>query len=396
MTILVIIIIFFFMILIPFLIALKELWKPKDNKPLYIDMHYSKDPLYFGRAFKNLVHEKIESNKSPVGISRINLSKPESVEIYDSKSIPDNTRIENIFYIKEDFTTGNRTMLRKDVYVKGDADIGNNNVLRAIYGENKIRLGNNCRVTRWICSETSIEVSPGCHLGRSTACTGKVQLGTGCRFQSLFGGPVITAKSVGDNPTTDRTVSEILETNYPVKTEAGRKPAWRIIKKAVSINCHFDTENREKRIEHERATGKSCCGTEPGHGACNEEFWEVSRSQVITRPNTTLRTNFAARKELVIEENCLIYGAVKAYKNIYIKKNTVIHGDIFCEKDIHIGDNCTLLGNVFSQASIYIGKGVRISQPETIKSVIAKRKIEVGKHAVIYGYILAEGEGLVT
>jgi predicted acyltransferase (DUF342 family) len=384
------------MVTIPFLIAIKELLKPKDNKPLYINMFHSKDPLYFGRAFKNKVADAIgplESGQAlETGTMKLRISKSEPVEICDTKAIPDDSRMNHIFYIRNDFTIGDRTILRKDVYVKGDSRIGSHNALRTIYGEGDIRLGENCHVSRWLCSEKNIHVGPGGNLGRNAACTGRLELDPGCRFQSLFAGPVLTTGTENPGNLLETDTAEIMSLDYPTRIELPVKPAWKIIKGHISVNCDDECLNNH---EDKNSGRKVCCGIEPGREPCHESHWHVTRDQVAIEALTTIATTFVARQELVVKEFCKIMGAIKGFKNVILKENVEVHGDIFAEGNIIIENNCTLLGNVFSQSEIYIGNGVRISRPQSIKSVIGKKKIEIGRNTLIFGYVLSEGQGFV-
>jgi predicted acyltransferase (DUF342 family) len=399
------IIIFFFMVMIPFLIAIKELKHPKDCSPLVIDMHYSKDPLYFGKAFKKMVMKNIEKANLPDGQNEIILSKKENVEVWDSKTASSNRQYENIFYIKKELTSGNRTTFRKDVYVKGESNIGDNNVLRTIYGEKNINLGKNCHVTRWVCGEKRVMVSQGSQLGKSTTCSSLLQLGQNCRFRALFGGPVLTAndhwEKIQARP--DDPLFNLIKKDYPVPSLPEKKPAWRILKKHVSVNCWETGEEDNNKNQQsdpiddgdEATVKRQCINAEKCSESCNEENWRVDRHRVHVESKTVIKTNFVARKELHIGKNCRIEGAIKSFKDLYLDENVEVHGDIFCEQDIYIGNNCTLLGNVFSQSSINIANRVRIGRPKIVKSVIAKKNIIIGRHSILYGYILAEGDGLV-
>ncbi len=392
------ILLFFTMVSIPFFIALKELFIPKDDKPLYIDMFYSKDPLYFGRAFRKMVREKIEAKSLPLGSTIIEFSKPEEVEILENKSFPENSVQNCICYISGNLDTGNKTMLKRDIYVKGSSTIGERNVLRTLFGEGEIWLGAHCHISRWVCSATDIAVAGNANLGRSISCLGKLELAEGCKFQSLFARPVITgAETAVENPSHRHRMPVPLVSAYPKKIHVDTKMTWRIIKKHVSINCRDANVilTPAQKILLGTESTKSCCDTEPGMGACNEAFWKVTRNRVTLVPGSHIKTNFVARKELHIQENCKIYSTLKGYKDVIIDKNVEVHGDIFAEGDIYIGENCIIMGNVFSQSRVFIGNGVWISRPEEIKSVIGKKKIEIGNYVVIYGYLLSEGEGIV-
>jgi predicted acyltransferase (DUF342 family) len=399
------IVIFFTMVMIPFLIAIKELKHPKDCSPLVIDMHYSKDPLYFGKAFKRLVVKNIEKTNLPDGLNEVVLSKKEMVEVWDSKTASSQRKYENIFYIKENLNSGNRTTFLKDVYVKGESHIGDKNVMRTLYGEKNIYLGKNCHINRWLCGEKRVTISQNCQLGKSATSSSLLQMGQRCRFRSLFGGPVLTANDQWEKIQTkpNDPLFELVKKEYPEPNLPEKKPAWKIIKKHVSVNC-WDTGEEEKKqndnadplIDPSEDLPKNRCM----HGgncmeSCKEKNWQVDRFGIYSQPGTVINTNFVARKELHIQKNCRIEGAVKSFKDLYLDDNVEVHGDIFCEKDIYIGNNCTLLGNVFSQSSIHIANRVRIGRPKIVKSVIAKKNIIIGRHSIIYGYILAEGDGFV-
>lgn len=399
MVLIAVFLLFLLLIAIPFFIAIKELLHPKDNQPLYIDMLHSKDPLYFGRAFKNKIEQAMQpfdnkDKKGPqMGKQKLRISKSEPVEISDSKCLPDEGKVSHLIYVHKSFITGNRTILMKDVFVKGRTVIGSHSAVRAIYGEQDISLGKLCEVKRWICGEHNIYVGPGCNLGRNIACTGRLELDPGCRFQSMFAGPVLTTGIDYPRSLQDTDTAEIMALDFPTPDIPPVKPTWKIIKKHVSINC--DDQCLNNYSEDESKDRHVCCQSERGFEPCNPSHWQVSRNRVTVEPLTTIPSNFVSRKDLVIKEFCRIKGSVKGFKNITVENNVEIHGDIFCEGDIRIGDQCTLLGNVFSQSGIYIGDEVRISQPGTIKSVIAKKKIEIGRNSLIFGYILSEGYGLV-
>ncbi|MCP5053557.1 MAG: hypothetical protein GY940_40700 [bacterium] len=368
MSITMVLLAFILMSMAPFLMAIKELKRPKDDGSLYIDMHHSKDPFYFGRAFQKLVEKKIAPNGFDRAQVNIKLSKMEPVEISSCKVIPNDTEINRLFYIKRDLSTGSRVIMNKDVYVKGAVRINKNNTLRAIYGEEDIRLDRDCRVVRWVCGEKNMTVAGGADLGRSATCEGRMELEPNCRFHALFAAPVSTS---------DGTIPE--NSHWPLKVRVPKKTAWKIIKKHVSISCNEEDVEKEQENQEE-----------------NNLHWNVTQQRVTIEAGSEITSNFVARRELVIKENCQIQATVKAYGDVFIRKNSVIHGDIFAEGNIHISENCILMGNVFSQAGITIGNGVRISRPDSIKSVIGKRSVEIGKNTVIYGYVLTEGTGMTV
>lgn len=378
----VVIVVFAIMVLIPFMIAIKELLDPKDNKPLYIDMLHSKDPLYFGKKFKKIIAENIENKGVPEGNSEVFLNKMESAEISIAKWVPPYSNIDKILYVKGDFASGENAALRKEVYIKGYGKVGKRNILRAVYCEKDILVERDCRISRWVCSEGNVHIGARTHLGRSVGCKGNLFMETGCRFKSAFGLPLVALNG--------KRTAKVQPFDYPERDKAKRRDEWKIFQKHLSVNWtpprKPGSEGSELQVD-----------TEMEEVAANKlaKHWKVGENRVETVPGEPIRYNFAARRELVIKSGSVIHGSIKCYKDIIIEPDTVLHGDIFAEGNIKVGPDCVLLGHVFSQSSVFIGTGARISSPGNVRSIIAKRRVEIDKHAVIYGYILAEGEGVI-
>lgn len=385
-----VLILFAFMIMLPFLVAIKELLMPKDDTPLFINMFYSKDPLYFGRAFKRMVQGCIDDNQNcePSETTELQFSKKEAVEICFAKSIPAFSKSDRILYVKGDFNSGPRTVLKKELYIKGKTNIERKNLLRAIFCEQDITLHEDCKVTRWVCGEGNIETSVGCDLGRNIACQGKLELRSKCQFQSAFARPIKTAHAADDGSSKNAMNPD---PGYPEKIEIKKETRWRIVRKHISINTPGDSNHGKPGDNRELKNNPG-----PGQDRGSDEPWIVSRKYVIVPPGASIHSNFVSRKNLLLKHNSKIYGCIKAYGGVTIERNVMVFGDIFAEGNINIGENCIILGNVFSQASIYIGDGVKISRPEEIKSVIGKKQIQLGKGVVIFGYVLTEGKGVVT
>lgn len=366
------ILLFIIMILIPFLIALKELFKPKDDAPLYIDMLHSKDPMYFGKAFKRMIQLNIETPECDIepGMSVIKFSKEEEVEAIIRPVASPHPGTHRLLYVAGDLETAGKASFLKEIYVKGETEIGPRNVLRALYSEKDILIRENCTVSRWVCSERDIAIETGSSLGRSIACNGRLQLDSGCQFQSLFGNPIVTASS-------NQEAHDFLHSPYPERIPVKNHMEWKIIKKYLSINANFQHNSM----------------TETEYLDLLAQQWDISPERIILPDASIIDYNFATRKPLIIKKNSRIFGSIKAYYDIFIENDVIITGEIFCERDIKIGKNCLLLGSVFSQAGIYAGSRVRIGKPGGMKSVIGKKHIELDCGVVIYGYVLSEGEG---
>jgi hypothetical protein len=56
--------------------------------------------------------------------------------------------------------------------------------------------------------------------------------------------------------------------------------------------------------------------------------------------------------------------------------------------------NIKAVGDIFSQDEVYL-EGVNIGSFNNFKSVIAKKKLTLGKSVEIYGFVSTEGIGIV-
>lgn len=184
-------ILFFILLILPFLPGIKELIKPKDNKPLPINQDYIKDPRYFDKSFKDILMKEIGSNELTPG-KIIKLSKKEIIEITNSKIIMSGQTVEKILYVQGDLTSQKKVKFEKEIYVTGKTVIGEENTLRAILCENDILFSQRSRIIRWVGAEGNVTASEKCNLGVRTSCEGKLEINKECTFKSLFGKPVVT------------------------------------------------------------------------------------------------------------------------------------------------------------------------------------------------------------
>ncbi|MGE5343945.1 MAG: hypothetical protein ACM3SY_20935 [Candidatus Omnitrophota bacterium] len=372
------ILVFFIMIAIPFLIAFLELARPKDNRPLHIDMFHLKDAFYFGKSFKKLIESNIGNIEFIDTRGLIRLSKRETIELASARTFTRKAKVNNLLFIAGNLNSEEKVIFSKEIYVKGECRIGPQNVVRALYGEKDIRVNPYGKIARWICGEGNIAIGAHCLLGRSVAAQGRLVIDNHCRFQSLSGQPIMTVNGMPPLSLSDGISCDGFE--YPEHQPVKREPAWKIFRKHVSVNCPVEALYPKSQPRRPLLDGKQ---------------WRVTDSQVRILPDAVIHENFVSRKNLYIGANCTIHGAVKSFQGIHIGPNAIIHGSVFAEGDIHIGNNCILLGNVFSQSGIRIGNGVKISRPDTIKSVIGKKRIQLGLNTLIFGYLLTEGIGVV-
>jgi len=344
-------VIFSLLLLMPFLPGIIELHNPKDNLPLSIKMDYVKNPRYFDRSFKNILHNALKKAGYESGVKQVKLSKKETVEISDEKTLHAGEKANNILYVKKDFISKKGVNLKKEIYVKGNAIIGEENILRAIACEGDITLSSKTRLIRWAGAEGNIKIHTQCVLGKRCSCDGELEIARDCSFKCLYGKSVVT---------------------YAVH-DSGKGAESR--QKNPKENTTPVPEQEIKNIE--------------------DIAWHSTKEFESIPPFTKIDKDFVIKKNFTVNEGCTLTGNIKSYGDIILKKDVTVNGSIFAEGSIAIGENCTVTENVFSQNKILLSKGVRIGKKDGVKSVIGKKGVELGGNVIIFGYVLTEGEGKI-
>lgn len=325
---------FLILLLLPFLPGIIELIRPRDADPLFIKMDYSKDPRYFGSAFKDLLRNSLKENLS-IGTKNIKLSKDEKVEVTLSENIGSGKQVSDILYVKGNISSEKNTKFDKEIYVTGEAVIGEKNIVRAIASDSAIKLSEEVKIIRWLDADGSITADKYCDLGISASCGAELNLGLGNAFKRLWGNPVITYGLPSDNIVSDEEQKKLF--------------------KAELLD--------DKHLE-------------------------------VIPPFTKIEKTLIVRKNLEIKGNCTLTESVKAYGDLIVGKNVKIYGNVFSEGNIEIGEGSEVSGNIFSQGTIRLQNRVKVGNPNTIKSVIGKKGVLIGRDVKIFRYVMTEGIGL--
>jgi len=193
--------IFLILLTLPFIPSFFELKRPRDTKPLFIDLNYSKDVRYFGKSFRNIIGKTIEV----LGISEENLDSDQIFEVNIKRGekeklefsikeeyIPESLEINHIVVAKN-LKTKPFTTFNKEIYVRGNAKIGPFNTIRAIAVDGNLDLGRGTRIIRWADALGDVKVNDNCSLGLSLTSERSISLGRRVTFKRLFGKPVILA-----------------------------------------------------------------------------------------------------------------------------------------------------------------------------------------------------------
>ena len=342
------IVLFVFMFFVPFLPGIIELYFPKDDKPLHIDMNYSKNPRYFDKSFKKkLTKALVASDMDTDGKMTVRLSKNETVYVIKNKDLPRFIDSKNILVIKEEMKTSANMICDKEVYVNGDAILGRNNVIRGVLSEKNLILSKGCAIIRWAGSNENIIAEKDCILGVRASCDKTLSMEKNCQFKSLYGKMIITY----DYKKNDRVVQ------FPEMT-----------------NNHDPEKINEI--------------TDMGIMVTNKNF--------IVPPNFKLNKDIIVKKDVVLRKGAVVNSSMKCYGDVTLEDNVSIKGDIFADGSIHIGKNCLIIGNLFSQDYIDLGTDSIVGEEGKVKSVIGKKAIILHSNVKIYGYVLTEGKGKVV
>ncbi len=321
---------------LPFVAAFYELFKPKDDKPLFINQAFTKDPFYFYTSFRNLLLKNIQNHSAPSDKIEIFLSKKETLEISTNFKTPKNSIYENLLWDKDSLSTEEGCVFLKEVFVGQDVSIAANNTFRALAVEGSVSAGDGITIKRWLSSENNITIGKNAKLGINLSSKEAITLGGNCEFKSIYAKEIITASNI--------------------QTSA--------VEKLFS-----------KRLEDLKLL--------------NEE------KVLIIEAKSLIKDDLISRTAIIINEKAVFKKSIKSHAAIFLKENIKVYGNVFSESDIIIGPDCEIYGNVFAQGEIIISQGSIIGQKGKIKSVIAKKQIILDTNVKIYGYINTEGKGLI-
>lgn len=322
---------------LPFLPGIREFIKKEDASPLYINMNYSKDPRFFARSFKSKIQEVLRTAGDHTGIHEVMLSKPESLVIENNVLVAAGSRKRNLHYIKERLSTEAHAAFEQEVYVCGETIIGADNEIRALACEASVRILPRTKILRWLDAEGDVEVAEACDLGISVTSARKLRVAPRCTFRRLYGFPISTGEPGEDN-----------------------FPSW-------------DLQADEKQVD------------------CTM----IERGVRSVEPGSSKDGSIISDKSLTIGEQSRIMGHVKAHGTLRIGAGAIVRGNVFAEKDIILGPGCRVFGTVFTQGKVTCERNAVVGMEGKVKSVVAKKGIELQQGVNIYGFISTEGEGIV-
>ena len=344
MNFVILITVFMILIFVPFIPGILELLFPIDDKAMSVRMDYSKDPSYFGNSFRRIMVSSISKGEFKERQNQIKLSSvPESILVIHGDFNSGGENFESILVVFGDLISKYNNSFNKEIYVKGNAFFGGGGVIRAAAVDKNAELKEQTKIIRWLDVKGCITVGEESHLGVSVSCGEKLQLSKGCRFRRLFGNPILT-------PVNARSI------NY------GSLKNGKNIGEPSIISYSDKIINGNIKYE------------EP----------------VIIKGNLIINGNLEIKNEFTIN------GDIKANGKVIIDtaENVTINGNVVSESVISMKGNIKAVGDIFSQDEVYL-EGINIGSFNNFKSVIAKKKLTLGKSVEIYGFVSTEGIGIV-
>ncbi len=299
------------LLLIPFILGILELLRPKDASSHFINMDYSKEPRYFGRSFMAILKNAIPAD-TDVGLRDVKLSRNEMVEIAQTKKTNRGESYEHILYILGDLVTDERVRFNKEIYVRSDATIGYENVLRAIACDGRLSFSSGVTIIRWADAEGEVEISDRCNLGISVSSGCGLRIGKECRFRRLYGMPIMTYINKEDKPEAS---DESLHGNKD----------YLMISPFTKI---------EKDI--------------------------IVKKGLIIKKDCTFMGSIKTYGNLILKGNATVFGNIFSEADIEIGRGTTVTGDIFSQGSVIIGQNVRI-GDSGKVKSVIGEKGVILS-----------------------------------
>jgi predicted acyltransferase (DUF342 family) len=323
------------MFVLPFVPGVVEIVRKRDADSLFIAMDLARDPRYFGKSFKQMLHRAVAQLPAGAREGEVTLSKREAVRISESLEIDAAAEMENLMMVRGDLRTAEGVRCVKEVYVAGHARVGAANTLHVLACDGDVSIGPGTVVERWLDAGGDLAVAAECRLGISATCGGRLHLSGPCSFRRLYGMPVATGRAErGAVAAASAVESRETATSAPVRS-------------------------RERTIGGKRV----------------------------------LEGDVVFLKDVRIGHHAVVNGGIRCYGDLIVEENVAVHGNIFADGDISIGEGVVVSGHIFSQGTVTIARNSIVSRPGVVKSIIGKRAVRLAPDVVVYGYISTEGAG---
>jgi len=415
--------IFFLIIILPLIPGIIESFSPEDNQPLQINMDYSKDIHYFDNSFREMLTELIDIEKPGVQEVTFHDDKPlEEVHVI-SNGDTENISYEDmkhIMVLTNDLMANAKGDFRREIYVKGNTTIGPNSKIRAIVGDRHISFDEGCQVQRWIGCPGEIKIEKNCNLGIRAVCDEQMTISERCIFKSIYGLPIVIGKGAWNSepPKFDLRQKPTLEedtNDYKFKSKWTNIPANSKINKNILAKKRGLVIGEKSIIKgNVSASGKIILKKEVvvegnlfAEGDIIIHKDSIVKGNIYSLKTIKIKNNvktgthpdknyIIAKKELEVGSYVNIYGNVRGDLKVTFDEYVNLEGNLFSEGNIDLGPGTIVRQNIFTQSEIHICEGVLVGRPEHIKSIVAKKGIEIDRDVTIHGFLSTDGTGVVS
>lgn len=334
---------FLALLVLPLMPGIRELVRPRDDRPLEIDMDATVDPRQLGRSFRQRLtplRERMAGETAYRGPADPERPSGEAYELHGELLLPPGAQASSLTIVLGRADIGARARLG-DLYVRSGGRLGADVRVRALAADGDLLLGSGCVVEQWLDVEGAADVGAGCRLGHQASVTGRLRMGAGCSFRRLWGFPVTTG---ADGPTADR-----VDGPPPDGDGARLDDAVMWVGRQLTMPSDFNLD-RDLVV----------------HGA--------------------VRVGAGNR----------VRGSIKAYGRLHLGPGVEVDGNLICRRSIQIDGRANIRGNIFAEGDIVIGPGTTVGQEGGFKSVYAVGRVELAADVRVFGWIVTESTGVVS
>jgi predicted acyltransferase (DUF342 family) len=334
---------FLVLLVLPLVPGIRELIRPRDDRPLEIDLDATVDPRQEGRSFRESMAPLLARAGDAIPFrGPVDLEDPagKAYEVHRDLLVPADGRSPALLVVLGKAEIGERARVNF-LYVQGDARLGADSRVRSLAADGTLVLGPGCLVERWLDVEGAADVGARARLGHQASAAGRLRLGPRCVFRRLWGLPITTEAAL---PTVER------------REAAAPAAAETTLDEVV--------------------------------------MWSGRR---LTMPRGfTLDRDLVVHGEVHVSSGNRVRGSIKAYGRLHLGSGAEVDGNLICRRSIQIDGPATIRGNVFAEGDIVIGPGTTIGQEGGFKSVYALGHVELAADVRVFGWVVAEGTGVVS
>ena len=304
----IILVVALFLLLLLFPLLLGTYWYYRnDDSVLDVKQDRRRDPRYFAHSFEALFLEAWPNRKN----GTIALSKKEPYQLADEIG-QDYAKVVKSLLVaeKRELCPPAKTRFLREIYSWQNAHFSEGSELRAVHTKENLILGSDVQINRWADAEGTIAVYDNCDLGMSLTSGTAITIGRNCTFRRIYA-PVIHTGS------------------YPgwSHTPEYERKEWIYSLKEI---------NARKRIRHR--VSKSDEGED---GIVHASF--VTKGKAVIEEEVIVQGGVRSHKGIRLAERAVVCGDLFAEDDIYLCSHSTVlgsiftQGNIYCEKDVVIG-----------------------------------------------------------